>query len=87
MRVERAAIVIVFVAGCLPPTPVAELNVSERPADAATLQRAPAAPALERASHPDEAFRWRRRRWVNEHGVIPEGALRNAVSQRLAVLN
>ena len=39
---------------------------------------------LTKATNPHEAMRWRRKTWTNEDGKIPEGALRQAVGQRLA---
>lgn len=37
---------------------------------------------LEKAANPDEAFRWRRLAWLDEHGQIAPGAYETALRQR-----
>ncbi len=43
-------------------------------------------PKLERAVNPDEAYRWRHRRWQDENGEIPRDAWRRALTQRSAAV-
>ncbi len=51
----------------------------------ATGARATVAPfVMEKATNPDEAFRWRRLAWLDEHGQIAPGAYERALAQRQA---
>ncbi|MCO6438685.1 MAG: hypothetical protein J5J06_16450 [Phycisphaerae bacterium] len=79
-----AAAIIAPAPDFLVPDTTSPNRASVQPAPAPDPVRGPSVGKPERATHPDEAMRWRRLRWRDENGEIAKDALRIALAQREA---